>query len=78
MITGWLASCGAGPRGERGDVTLPDDVKNPWWVFRLPTIPGIAINTDYIITDDLGRRYSVSSAELSEFGWKLTARQNVS
>ena len=77
LLTGWPGSCLTGTKGERGDVTLPDDVKNPWWLIRLPPSAPVTINTDYILTDDLNRRYSVSSAEQSPYGWKITAKQNV-
>ena len=62
-LTGWPASCAAGPKGEMGDLKLPDDVKAPWWMFRLPLTPGTIIKTNDVIGDDLGRRYTISSAE---------------
>jgi hypothetical protein len=74
VLTSWPASIVQGSRGERGDITLPDDVRSPWWTVRLPATPGIVIQNSMFLTDDLGRRYSISSAEQTEYGWRLVSR----
>jgi hypothetical protein len=76
VFTAWPASILQGTKGERGDVNLPDDTRTPWWAIRLPATPGILIRTDDYLTDANGIAYSVSSAELTRYGWRLTARQN--
>lgn len=75
LATGWPASVLAGTKGEKDEVDLPGDVRTPWWLILVPAMPGITLNTSYLITDDLGRRYVISSAELTAHGWKLTAQQ---
>nr|WP_199065106.1 hypothetical protein [Chromobacterium sp. ASV5] len=75
IMAGWPASVLQGTRGETNEVKLPGDVRNPWWYVLLPAWPGVTIRTSDIITDDLGRRYVVSSAELTDLGWRLTAAQ---
>jgi hypothetical protein len=75
LMTGWPASILQGTKGEKGDAELPGDVRNPWWAVLLPDWPGITLRSGDIITDDLTRRYIVSSAELTELGWRLTALQ---
>ena len=76
LLTQWPASCLQGTKGEKGDVTNPTDVRNPWWNIRLPFYAGVILQTDDKLTDDLGRIYSISSAELSEYGWRLTVKQD--
>jgi len=68
---------GVGAQGYGGgtDVGLPGDVKTPWWIVLLPQWAGVTLRTSDIITDDLGRRYVISSAELTDLGWRLTAMQ---
>ena len=76
LLTAWPASIVQGSRGERGDITLPDDVRSPWWTIRLPATPGLVIQNSMFIYDDLGRRYSISSAEITEYGVRITAKQD--
>jgi hypothetical protein len=75
LMTGWPASVLQGTKGEQNEVRLPGDVRTPWWAILMPAWPGIVLRTSDIITDDLGRRYIVSSAELTDMGWRITAMQ---
>lgn len=75
LMSGWPTSALQGAKGEKGGVSLPGDVRNPWWAILLPQFAGIVLRSDDIITDDLGRRYIISSAELTDLGWRLTAMQ---
>jgi len=75
LMTAWPASVLQGTKGEKGDAPLPGDVRLPWWAILLPAYPGVNLLTADIITDDINRRYIVSSAELSDLGWRLTCMQ---
>lgn len=75
LMTGWPASILQGTKGERGETTLPGDVRNAWWIILFPSIEGVTLRSGDIITDDIVRRYIISSAELTELGWRLTAQQ---
>lgn len=75
LMTAWPASILQGTKGEKGDVNLPGDVRNPWWSVLLPAYPGVIIRSANIIIDDLSRRYVISSAELTDLGWRCTAMQ---
>lgn len=74
LMTGWPASVLQGTKGEKNEVNLPGDVRNPWWQILLPSFTGVVIETSDIVTDDLSRRYVVSSAELTDLGWRITAQ----
>jgi hypothetical protein len=73
LMTGWPASVLQGTKGEKNEVNLPGDVRNPWWQILMPAFPGVVLQSADIITDDIGRRYIVSSAELTDLGWRMTA-----
>lgn len=75
LMTAWPASVVQGTKGERSDVNLPGDVRTPWWLIMIPALPSVILRSGDIIKDDLSRRYVISSAELSEMGWRLTAMQ---
>lgn len=75
LMSGWPASVLQGTKGEKGGVNLPGDVRNPWWQALFPAFSGLNIESAYIVTDDLNRRYIVSSAELTDLGWRCTMMQ---
>lgn len=75
LMTAWPASVLQGPKGEKGDVGLPGDVKNPWWAVLMPKFGSVVLRSGDIITDELARRYVISSAELTDLGWRMTAQQ---
>jgi hypothetical protein len=75
LMAGWPASVLQGTKGEKGGVALPGDVRDAWWAILLPLVPGVVLRSGDLIADELGRRYIISSAELSDLGWRLTAQQ---
>lgn len=75
LMTGWAASVLQGTKGEKNEVNLPGDVRNPWWQILMPAFPSVTIRTSDIVTDEIGRRYIVSSAELTDLGWRMTVQQ---
>ncbi|MDO8039502.1 hypothetical protein [Janthinobacterium sp. SUN137] len=75
LLIDWPASVLQGAKGEKNETNLPGDVRSPWWAVLLPALPGLLLHTADIITDNLGRRLVVSSAELTDMGWRITAMQ---
>ena len=75
LITSWPASILQGIKGERSEVGLPGDNRTPWWSILMPYLAGAVLRTGDIIKDDLHRRYIISSAELTDLGWRITAKQ---
>ncbi|WP_028534216.1 hypothetical protein [Paludibacterium yongneupense] len=77
LMSGWPASILQGTKGKKSEVGagLPGDVRMPWWAILLPAWPGVVLRTSDIIADDIGRRYTISSAELTDRGWRITAMQ---
>lgn len=75
LMTAWPASVLQGTKGEKGGISLPGDARDPWWSILLPSYSGVNLRSGDIVTDDLTRRYVISSAELTDLGWRLTAMQ---
>lgn len=76
LITGYPASVTTGPRADKSMVSLPGDAKTPYWSILLPVLPGgVVLKGNDAITDDLDRRYVISSPELSDLGWRINATQ---
>lgn len=72
-MVGFPASILIGTKGEANPASLPDDVRAPWVVVLLPQFGLTPIQTSDQIEDDLGRTFTISSAELTPLGWRLTA-----
>lgn len=73
LMTGWPASVLQGLRGEPSATGLPGDTRMPWYTVLLPAFPGVELQQADRISDDLGRRMTISSAEQSQHGWRITA-----
>lgn len=70
----WPASILFGGKSQQS-VGLPAGVKNTGWRILLPPSVPITIKAGDIATDDLGRRYAVDGAELTDFGWRINAQE---
>jgi hypothetical protein len=65
-----------GQKSDKGPVDLPGDVRNPSWLILLPPLPGnVYLRSADVITDEQSRRYVISSAELTDLGWRISAMQ---
>lgn len=67
----WPASVLTKGRGDKGDVQLPGNVRTLWVEVLLPAIPAASVLFADVFTDDAGQRMKVSSAELTDMGWRL-------
>lgn len=59
---------GAGPG-------LPGDATEAGWKILLPVSIPLTIEASDILTDDLGRRFEVLAAELTDLGWRLSCKE---
>jgi hypothetical protein len=53
---------------------LPTDQAVPVWRVLLPAIEGVILSPGNIMTDDLGRTAIISGAELTDLGWRVSAK----
>lgn len=70
----WPASILQGGRKQAG-VNLPAGTAQAGWKIALPPSVPITIMAADILTDDLGRRYVIDGAELTDMGWRLTSNE---
>lgn len=76
ILTNWPASVLLGSRGVRNQ-SLPEDAGYGSWRVLLPAWAGVTIRPGTILSDDLGNRMVVQSAELQDLGWRIDAQQAV-
>lgn len=75
LLTNWPASVlGAAGRGHP-EADLPDDSSIPYWTVLLPAFPDVILHPSDLISDDVGRNAVIAAAELSDLGWRITAKQ---
>lgn len=82
LLRNWRASVLAGGAGEREPARLPADVRVGGYKVLLPASAKVGmpdrrelqdtLRADDLMTDDLGRNYVISSAELTDLGWRLS------
>ena len=75
VLTNWPASVLGVGGGGRPEAGLPSDSSIPYWTVLLPAFPGVLLRPSDLMTDELGRTATVSAAELTELGWRLTVKQ---
>jgi hypothetical protein len=56
-------------------IGLPADVKNSGWRILLPPSVPVVLHSGDIVTDDLGKRYAIEGAELTDIGWRINAQE---
>lgn len=77
IAKGFPASILINAKADKGSVNLPGDTRQAWWNLLLPPIPGDVIIQDAdIVEDDIGNRYVVSAAELTDMGWRITMAES--
>ncbi len=74
LIEGWPASVLGENRTSRSTADLPTDQVIPYWNVLLPSPAGVVLSPGDIITDDLGRTAVISGTELTNLGWRISAK----
>ncbi|NMM21839.1 MAG: hypothetical protein HHJ15_18120 [Rhodoferax sp.] len=72
----WPASILFGGKQQVG-LSLPAGAKQSGWRILLPpSVPAtVVIGASDIVTDDIGRRYLIDGAELTDLGWRINANE---
>jgi hypothetical protein len=74
LMTGWPASVlGENTLGS-SQAGLPTDQSPPYWTVLMPASFGVLLSPGDIITDDLGRTAVIAASELSDLGWRISAK----
>ena len=70
----WPASILFGGKVQAG-MGLPAGVRESGWRILLPPSVPVTIMAGDIVTDDLGKRYAIDGAELTDTGWRINAQE---
>lgn len=74
LMVGWPASV-LGENRSSGSVTdLPTDQTIPYWNILLPAIARIILSPGDLVTDDLNRTAAIAGSELTDLGWRVSAK----
>ena len=76
ILEGWPASVrqlGSVMKMRGAEMKLPSDAPLGAYGIYLPNLPGTPIQWNDIVQDDTGRRYVISTLELTELGWRISA-----
>ncbi len=73
-FVGWPCSILFGGKSQAA-IGLPADVKNSGWRILLPPSVPVVLHSGDIVTDDLGKRYAIEGAELTDIGWRINAQE---
>ena len=80
LISDWPASILGAASAGHPDADLPSDSSVPYWSVLLPAMsfagaPGILFRPSDLLVDELGRTAIIAATELTDLGWRLTAKQ---
>lgn len=74
LMEGWPASVLGESRSGASATNLPTDQTVPYWNILLPTVAHVLLSPGDWVTDDLGRTAIVSGSELTDLGWRMSAK----
>ena len=78
LATAWPCSLLEGTKGEKAETGLPGDTRAAWFKLLVPALPGVTLRSSDILTDGQERRMVVSSAEITDLGWRISVALEVS
>ncbi|MDR3532821.1 MAG: hypothetical protein P4L90_19985 [Rhodopila sp.] len=74
LMEGWPASVLGENKSSAPVVNLPADQTVPYWNVLVPAPAGITLSPGDLINDDLGRTAVIAGSELTDLGWRLSAK----
>lgn len=74
LMSGWPASVLGQSKAGASATGLPSDQASPYWAILVPAPAGILLSPGDIVTDDLGRTAVIAESELTDLGWRMSAK----
>ena len=74
LMEGWPASVLGENRTSASAADLPTDQTVPYWNILLPAITSVILSPGDLITDDLRRTATIAGTELTNLGWRISAK----
>jgi hypothetical protein len=74
LMENWPASVLGENRSSASATDLPTDQAVPYWNILLPAIACIILSPGDLVTDDLNRTAAIAGTELTDLGWRISAK----
>jgi hypothetical protein len=74
LMDRWPASVLSQNKSSRSSTDLPTDQTTPYWSVLVPSFAGVVFLPGDLITDDLRRTAIISASELTDLGWRISAK----
>jgi hypothetical protein len=74
LMSSWPASVLGENRTSHSAADLPTDQVVPYWNVLVPSPAKVVLSPGDVITDDLGRTALISGSELTDLGWRISAK----
>jgi hypothetical protein len=74
LMEGWPASVLGENRSSGSATNLPTDQAIPYWNILLPAIAHVVLSPGDLVTDDLSRTAAIAGSELTDLGWRVSAK----
>ena len=74
LMSEWPASVLGENRSGASATGLPGDQTSPYWAILIPAPAGVLLSSGDIVTDDLGRTAVIAGSELTDLGWRISAK----
>jgi hypothetical protein len=74
LMDGWPASVLGENRSTASETHLPTDQTIPYWAVLVPAPAGVLLARGDIVTDDVGRTAVIAGSELTDLGWRISAK----
>ena len=74
LMEGWPSSVLGENRSSASTTDLPTDQAVPYWNILLPLGGNVILSPGDLITDDLDRTAVIAGSELTDLGWRLSAK----
>jgi len=75
IMADWPASILLSRSSEHSPLKLPGETRSALHTILMPAFRGVSLHAGDFITDEAGHRFVISSTELTDMGWRLTALQ---
>jgi hypothetical protein len=77
LMDQWPASVLGEQRSSRSTTGLPTDQGIPYWNVLVPSVVGVVLSPGDILMDDLGRAAVITGSELTNLGWRISAKMAI-
>jgi hypothetical protein len=74
LMEGWPASVLGEDRTSASAAALPINLGVPFWSVLVPSVAKIILSRGDLVVDDLGRMAVITGSELTNLGWRISAK----